>query len=633
MCGILGWVKGAGGSAALPSFGAEEMRSLRHRGPDDSGVERVAVNDCPGVFAHLRLSIQDPSAAGHQPMCRGRWTVVYNGEIYNAPDLRVELEARGCAFASHCDTEVLCWALERWGLESLQKLNGMFAFGATDGERLVLVRDRLGIKPLYYWQAHGALAFASELKALERLPGFEKRIAGRALEHYLAFGYIPAPLTIYENCFKVLPGTILTWQDGRLQSESYWDLPLAEAGRGATSPEEALAHLETLLADAVRLRLLADVPLGAFLSGGIDSSVVAALAQQQSSDRLRTFTIGFDFSEYDESAQAEAVARHLGADHTCVTITARDVLDLVPKIPAIYDEPFADSSALPAYLLSQITRRDVTVALSGDGGDEQLFGYNRYVSNLRLAWIDRLPRRLRQRCARLVHRLFGETAFGRWGKAGAYDGFDEGTLLFAGIFSRMRFDQLAGRPFCLDGTRYRQAYRRMAACNVPQALIGSLLDLTHYLPDDILCKMDRASMQHALEVRVPLLDHRIVEFTHRLPLDLRYRGGERKVLLKRLIERHVPRRLWDRPKQGFSVPLDHWFRKELRPLLRNFLNAERVREQGVFCPSFVEKLIQDHMDGRKDNQYYLWTLLVFELWLEETGATCPSDWPMREAGA
>lgn len=623
MCGIAGLVGFDSTPEETVCAVREMLPRLRQRGPDDEGLLEVRVQGLGGVFGHRRLAVQDLSAEGRQPLSRGNWTVTYNGEIYNAPELRKELEEHGCSFRSHCDTEVLCWALETWGLHAcLDRVNGMFAFAATDGQSLHLVRDRVGIKPLYWWRGPDArFAFASELSALEPVPGFERKIDPFALDNYLVHGYVPAPLCIYRNCGKLVPGSILTYADGRISTRRYWAPSPEETGSFDGDETDALTELEGLLLDSVQRRRLSDVPLGAFLSGGIDSSLVCALAQQRAGGNLQTFAVGFGYDEYDESPHAERVAAHLGTEHTTVHMDERDLLDIVPKVPALYGEPFSDASALPTYLLCQATRQHVTVALSGDGGDEQFFGYNRYLSYLRMRKYECIPPVLRRALGEWVCTSFPRDGLGRWGKAFSYRCFDEAALYFVGIFHRLFFDRLTGRDFDIERSPLHQWFEELEPHRLGAAQAGPMMDLRFYLPDDVLCKVDRASMAHSLEVRVPLLDHRAVEFANRLPHAMKFRRNERKYLLKKLLDKYVPRGLWDRPKQGFGAPLDHWFRNELRPLLTDHLGESAIAGHPLFDADFVHRRLQDHLAGRKNNQHFLWTLLVFEMWRKETGAS------------
>ncbi len=587
MCGIAGFV------AASPIAGgdgeaiAERMAaSLSHRGPDDQGIWRD--DEAGAALVHRRLSIIDLSPAGHQPMVSadGRFVISYNGEVYSYQPIAAELAAGGHKFRGHSDTEVMVESFAVNGIEpTLKRLIGMFAIALWDRRErtLMLIRDRLGIKPLYWAKFGNLFLFGSELKALRAHPGWTARIDSSAVAAFMRHNYIPAPHTIYEGVHKLEPGVVLTlpWQ-GEPRISRFWDAR-AVARDGMQRPLEGgdvelTEQLETLLQDAVGRRMIADVPLGAFLSGGIDSSTVVALMQAARSGKVRTFSIGFDIAGYNEAPQAAAVARHLQTEHTELTVTSSQALDVIPKLPEWYDEPFADSSQIPTYLVSAMTRRHVTVALSGDGGDELFAGYNRYQLTQRF-WgaLSLLPRALRQGAAAALTAVSPD----RW------------TLLLAALPARLRPPQVgdkihkAADVLRLDGPD--AIYRRLVShwepaeimpqAREPQSLLNDpaltkefpdlmarmqFLDLVTYLPDDILTKVDRASMAVALEARVPLLDHRVVEFCWRLPRHAKVRGNTSKWLLRQVLYRHVPPALIERPKMGFSIPLGEWLRGPLR---------------------------------------------------------------------
>ncbi|MGB1548622.1 MAG: asparagine synthase (glutamine-hydrolyzing), partial [Alphaproteobacteria bacterium] len=541
------------------------------------------------ALGHRRLSILDLSPAGHQPMesKNGRYVLSYNGEVYNFQELRAELEGKGVIFRGHCDTEVIVEAIAAWGLAAtLPRLIGMFAFALWDREArtLTLVRDRMGIKPLYWAKQGGLFLFASELKAFYAHPDFRAEVNRDALTSFLRHNYISAPHSIYRNTFKLSPGTMLTlYWGGEPEISTWWNLreiaAKAQQNRPAFEEAEALEALDTLLKDAVKRRMIADVPLGAFLSGGIDSSTVTALMQAQSERPVRTFTIGFHEEAYDEAKDAKEVAKHLGTEHTELYIEPRDALEVIPRLPLIYDEPFADSSQIPTFLVSELTRNHVKVALSGDGGDELFAGYNRYF------WAETLWRKL--------HLLPG---FARGGLAGAIHTLSpaQWDRLFGAVPARLR-PRLAGDKLYklagLFGLSSRDAlYRQLLThWEAPASLVPGgteptgilwdesvanefpdfmermqFLDSVTYLPDDILTKVDRASMSVGLEARVPLLDHRVVEFVWRLPGTMKVRKGAGKWLLRQVLDRYVPKALTLRPKMGFGVPIDSWLRGPLR---------------------------------------------------------------------
>lgn len=612
MCGINGLITDPSHTEAHDLV--RRMNAIqKHRGPDDEGLTSVRLPGFMITLGHTRLSILDLSLSGRQPMARGHWTVSYNGEIYNAPALRRELEAKGRRFTTTTDTEVLLWALETWELEeTVRKLDGMFAFAASDGTSLWLVRDRLGIKPLHYARFSHGWAFASELKALTLLPGFDRRMSQTALDRYLCLGHVPNPLTIYEGAFKLPPGHILQLtMDGGIP-RPYWD-PVEDRKTDAPSTfESAVDRLDELLQTAVKSQLMSDVPLGAFLSGGIDSSLVSAIAQKHLGGSLKTFSIGFKDAEFDESGHAEAVARVLGTDHTSRIMDEGDLLELVPSLTGIYDEPFSDSSALPTLLLSRITREKVTVALSGDGGDELFRGYPRYDGYRRLLKYDLIPAPLRRWFGDTLDRLGGSGGLGLRGRAMAYRNREESFLIFLGIFHCARFRELRGYDYRERNSRLHEACARLDSSPFMEA--GALLDQYLYLPDDILTKVDRASMHHALEVRVPLLSHHVVEFANGLASDFTYAEGMKKRILKSLLSRYLNPKFWERPKMGFGVPLAKWLRGPLRAELSTLLEPGFLREQGLFAPGFTQQLLNNHLSGKKDDCYSLWTLFMFQKW-------------------
>ena len=625
MCGIAGCADLKRPTSAETL--ARMAGAVCHRGPDDSGIYRSP--DGLAGLAFRRLSIIDLSPAGHQPMTaagRDCW-IVFNGEVYNFAELRPELEARGHVFHSRTDTEVVLHAWLEWGERCVERFIGMFAFAIWDERERTLfaARDRLGVKPFYYAAAGGRIAFASELKSLMAEGSASGALDADALGDFLARGYISAPRTIYRGVRALEPGHTLTWRNGVVSVSQYWN-PLRYVGGGARSVDEGrLAdQLDELLRSSIRYRLISDVPLGAFLGGGLDSTLVVALMRAVSDAEVRTFTIGFEDGSQDEGVAAAAVARHLGTTHLSLTATEREAQAVVPLLPQIYDEPFADASQIPTYLVARLTRQHVTVALSGDGGDELFGGYVNYT---RLAEIERwwrLPRAIRAAAA--VPAL----------------------LLPHGTRRRALEGMSAASPLDYAEDVWRLTRRRDAAALVPalrgraedpESRYGSgrldglglkplermmLTDLQRYLPNDILTKVDRASMAVSLEARVPLLDHRVVEFALGLPLDSKLRGGRTKVLLRRVLARYVPPALTDRPKHGFSVPLASWLRGELRPLAATYLSPERVTHFGVLDPAAVEPRLRRFLAGGHGDEG-IWALLMLQMWLEryapEGGAT------------
>ncbi len=643
MCGISGFLDldhSIAGSDLEAIVGTMAI-TLRHRGPDDEGTW---VDEEAGVaLGFRRLSIIDLSTEGHQPMLSacGRYVIVFNGEVYNFRALRAELEPLGHRFRGHSDTEVMLAAISEWGLEAaVRRFIGMFAFALWDRREreLSLVRDRLGIKPLYYGRFGRVVVFASELKAMRVHPAFRAEIDRDALAAYMRHNYIPAPRTIYRGCFKLPPGTILRIQSGDdavPDPETYWSArEVAVAGLAkplAIEPKEAEVALEELLRDSVRLRLESDVPLGAFLSGGIDSSTVVALMQAQSARPVRTFTIGFRERRYDEAEHARAVAAHLHTEHTELYVEPSDALDLIPKIPDWYDEPFADSSQLPTFLVSQMTRRHVTVALSGDGGDELFAGYDRYFWAESI-WraVGGIPERWRERLAGVLTRFSPATidrvadfVAGRWRPPQAADK----SRKLAGVLRLDSVDAIYRRLL----THWDQPDRVVLGATEPKGILwdeslvddlpqfiprAQFLDLVTYLPDDILTKVDRASMAVGLEARVPLLDHRVVELAWRLPFSFKVQRGQRKWLLRRVLSRYVPSALFDRPKMGFGVPIDTWLRGPLREWAESLLDDRRLGQEGFFDVRLVREKWLEHLSGRHNWHYLLWNVLMFQAWKE-----------------
>jgi asparagine synthase (glutamine-hydrolysing) len=603
---------------------------LVHRGPDDQGVW---VDPEAGVaLGHRRLSILDLSAEGHQPMVSHdeRWVVAFNGEIYNFALLRQELEGRGHKFRGHSDTEVLLASVSEWGVEAaVRRWNGMFALALWDRVQrdLWLLRDRFGEKPLYYGFADGVFLFGSELKAFREHPGFAPSIDRDSLSLFFRFGYVPSPRSIYCGINKLLPGSLLRFRPGQTGASPmpYWSARevLEGAASRAVGPEEAVEALGEILTDAVAIRMVADVPIGAFLSGGIDSSTVVALMQETSSRPVRTFSIGFTEAAYDEAPQARAVADHLGTDHTELYVTPQEAQAAIPLLPGIYDEPFADSSQIPTYLVSQMARQHVTVALSGDGGDELFAGYDRYRWTPRLWALARsAPAPLRRGIARaltarspegwdalLRRRRIGSRLHRVSGLLDAPDPFD--------LYVRLLGHGADPADIVVGGltppTRLTDPAER---AGLP--LVGQLahLDMISYLPDDILTKVDRASMAVSLEVRIPLLDPRILELAGRIPVNVKGQRGITKWPLRALLRRYVPPEMFERPKMGFGVPVAQWLRGPLHEWAADLLDERRLRSEGYLLPELLGTAWREHLAGRGEWGPLLWDALMFQAWLE-----------------
>ncbi|HTR22002.1 MAG TPA: asparagine synthase (glutamine-hydrolyzing) [Gemmatimonadales bacterium] len=646
MCGITGLLTaGEPRGEALGSAIERMATALKHRGPDDAGIWSTESAGHAVGFGFRRLAIIDLSEQGHQPMqsAGGRFTMVFNGEVYNFLPLRRELESGGARFRGHSDSEVMLAAFERWGVEAaVRRFLGMFAIAVWDRDEraLHLVRDRLGKKPLFVYSRPGFLSFGSELKALVAGPQFDRALDRDALVSYLRYLYVPAPQSIYQHVRKLEPGHLLTITDITRplpRSRPYWSLEQV-ANEGLAHPftgsvTDAVDELERLLLDAVALRLQSDVPLGALLSGGIDSSTVVALMRARATGAVKTYTIGFDVAEHDESPHAAAVARHLGTEHTALHLSGADALAVVPRLPEMFDEPFADPSQIPTFLVCQLARRDVTVALSGDGGDELFSGYNRYSHGPRIiGQALRIPRPAR----RLLATAIQAVSANRWDRLyGALE-----SVLPGGAQVRLAGTKVSkiGRLFAAEGAP--QMYRslmsaweqpadlvtdgvegsgvldRVLAARAPTGLLERMMlaDQIGYLSDDLLAKVDRASMAVSLEARVPILDHRVVEFSWRLPRAWKLCDGVGKWLLRQVLYRYIPRDLVDRPKVGFSVPIDTWLLGPLRSWAEDLLAPERLGVEGVLRPEPITRAWRRFQGGDGSLALGLWAVLMLQAW-------------------
>lgn len=645
MCGLVGFLGGHADNGSAGALLRSMTDKLYHRGPDDGGY--WLDSDHRIGFGHRRLSILDLSPAGHQPMVStdGRFVIVFNGEIYNHNALRKELQDSFTHYLDlwrgHSDTETLLAAIEAWGLEAtLKKSIGMFAIALWDRQTctLTLARDRVGEKPLYYgWQGVGAervFLFGSELKALKTHPSCSTDIDRSALCLLLRHNYIPAPYSIYQGIAKLEPGSMLSVS--LMQPEpriwKYWDMiAVAQAGVDipfAGSASEAIDALESLLTDAVRKQMEADVPLGAFLSGGVDSSTVVALMQAQSSRPIKTFTIGFYEDSYNEAVYAKAVAQHIGTEHTDLYVTSKQAMDVIPNLQNLYCEPFADSSQIPTFLVSQLARQHVAVSLTGDGGDELFCGYNRYPITTNL-WkkLSIIPRKFRRHAARGIASVSPQTwdrytGFLPWARVG--DKLHKGASIMA--------SESAGELYLGMISSWADPAKVVVGSTEPATILTAnsfsdlgfsnmqymmTLDTITYLPDDILVKVDRAAMSNSLETRVPFLDHRVVEFAWQLPMECKFRERQEKWALRQVLNRYLPRELTDRPKMGFGIPICNWLRGPLRNWAEDLLSEQRLRDEGFFYPEPIRQKWLEHLSGHRNWSSQLWSVLMFQTWLDQ----------------
>lgn len=614
MCGIIG---GRDLNNRIDQHIFDRMcTSLAHRGPDDSGVWFSPRGDV--ALGQRRLAIIDLSPGGHQPMERDGLHITFNGEIYNYLEIKNELQKRGVRFTSDSDTEVLIQAWRAWKVDALHKFRGMWAFGMWDSatRELILCRDRAGVKPLYYYWDGSLLLFASEIRALLAHPRVARELDMDAVALFLQRGYIPAPMSIFKNIRKLEAGHIMTLaSDGSLTDTRYWNATDAYRNapdRSAIDEETAVRELEAILTESFALRLVADVPVGVFLSGGVDSSLVTALLQKKVGT-LKTYTIGFDEQWFDEAPYARRVAEHLHTDHHERYCSMTEAKRIIPRLPEIFDEPFADSSAIPTFLVSEFGRSDVTVALSADGGDELFAGYDRYpyIADL-FKRFDRFPYRLAR------HTPFASLLLRRFGRGRALLASDSLAGIEAAtqsVFPNDAIRRLLASPAPSDTTRFNERYLGRLALFDPITQLQAA-DFALYMQDDILAKADRTTMAVALEGREPFLDPRIIEYAASLPLRFKYKDGVRKYILKEILYRHVPREIVDRPKKGFSAPIEQWLKTDLKHLLDEYLSADRVHREGIFDPDTVASEVSQFLAGVPYRQQRIWTLLMFQMWKE-----------------
>tara|TARA_R110002050_G_scaffold300734_1_gene472047 strand:- start:1903 stop:3831 length:1929 start_codon:yes stop_codon:yes gene_type:complete len=637
MCGFTGFIdfKREYKASQLDKITQKMAAEIDYRGPDDWGV--WSDESCGISLGHRRLSIQDLSPLGHQPMqsVSGRYWMVYNGEVYNAPDIRQELEGKGYQFKGSSDTEVMLTAFDVWGVKkSVQKFIGMWGFALWDRQdkALILCRDRLGIKPVYWGINKHTLFFGSSLKSFRSHPQWATELDKDALSSYFRFSYVPAPYSIYQGVKKQKPGTIITIKSQcNIQEEEYWSMQdVYDKGQAAPleiSDKDAIDQLEVILKDAVDKRMLADVPLGAFLSGGYDSSLVVALMQSQSQNPVKTFSIGFNEADYNEAQHAKKVAAHLKTDHHELYVSPEQAQSVIPDLPKYYDEPFADSSQIPTYLVSKLARQHVTVSLSGDGGDEFFAGYNRYSlgmdvwrklrkipgfmhNPLSLAF-DKMPSTVWESLAQLIPASKRpKNISSKIQKLSEVLKMDSGIDFYKSLVSQWIHPDVlvqGGHEKDLDIWNLKPQ-----GSNFTSHM--QLLDSLTYLPDDILTKVDRASMAVSLEARVPLLDHRVAEYAWQLPHNMKVRDGKSKWILRELLYRYIPKEMMDRPKMGFGVPIDSWLRGDLRDWAEDLLSEKSLNKTGVLNPDPIrEKWIQ-HTKHHKNWHYSLWPVLMFVAW-------------------
>ncbi len=637
MCGLVGFFNYKHLNGDPRSTLATMTKRLEHRGPDDSGL--WLSQDDEIALGHRRLSILDISALGHQPMhsTNGRYVLAYNGEIYNFQDLKKQLELNGYAFSSHSDTEVILSLITEHGLrKALSLMSGMFAFALWDKKekKLHLVRDRMGEKPMYYGLVNGSFVFASELKAICAYPGFNNPLQQKSLGLFLQYGYVPTPYSIYETIFKLTPGTYLSISQNDLPQlpapEVYWSA-VQTAQDGLANPlslndDEAIHQTEMRLKAIVNERMISDVPIGAFLSGGIDSSLITALMQANSQVPIKTFTIGFNAEAYNEAQYAKKIAAYLKTDHTELYIDSAQACAVIPNLPLIYDEPFADSSAIPMFLVSQLARQQVVVCLSGDGGDELFGGYNRYLLG-KAIWskLAVLPYPLRL----LMRKLLLSVSPSRWHqvlKLSQIPMLADKLVKFAECMAVKSPDKLYQHlvsqwhnvgailnSSVFDGRQPGLLLSQLDEVDFVEKMM--ITDSMTYLPDDIMVKLDRACMAVGLESRAPFLDHHLIELIWKLPLHMKIRNRKSKWLLRQVLSRYIPESLFDRPKMGFGIPLDAWLRGPLRDWAESLLTQESIEQHGLNAKPILTAW-QEHLSGKRNWQYQLWTILMFQAWME-----------------
>jgi len=607
MCGICGFINN---NSHNKDVIIKMNKSISHRCPDDEGY----YIDSDVAFGQKRLSILDLSEDGHQPMLdnENRFVISFNGEIYNFQEIKDELISMKYTFRTKTDTEVILYAYKEWGINCVEKFIGMFAIALWDkiDKKLVLIRDRVGIKPLYYYHSQNSFVFGSELKPIMTYPEFNREINLKALPMYLTFGYIPSPYSIFVDTYKLEPGKYLVYENNSVKISTYWDnhVHAKTAEKSNSSESELLNQLDSILRDSIKKRMISDVPLGAFLSGGIDSSLVVSIMQDLKKDKIKTFSIGFDNDKYNEAPFAKEIAEFIGTEHTELYIGENDLLELVDDLVNYFDEPFSDSSAIPTMLVSKLAKESVTVVLSGDGGDELFSGYKSYSYIKLLYKFHKLPKNLR-RIIGMIGSVYNKKLYSVLN----YDGeMSEMILNLKRIHSQKSIESIMIEPTNIDrNLMFFKPFDDDKNLNIVEK--DMISDFNQYMVDDVLTKVDRASMKYGLEVRVPILDHRLVEFTHTIPLDLKLRGKESKYLLKQLLYRYIPKRLVDRPKKGFSVPIEDWINGPLYDDVKKYLGKDYISTQGIFNYSSLSKAIE-----KNDlNSAQIWNIYIFQKWYDE----------------
>ncbi len=621
LCGIVGYCNYKCGVDYSTLISMRD--SLTYRGPDDAGVY---IDEDNGVgLGHRRLSILDLSSLGHQPMSNsdGSIWITYNGEVYNYKEIREQLVIKGHSFKSNTDTEVVLKAYEEWGIECVHKFVGMFALAIWDKKikRLYLLRDRAGVKPLFYYQNDNILLFGSELKALMAHPDFKRDINHSVMPFYLRYGYIPTSQTIFDNTYKLPPGHYLSFENNTIKETKYWDIVDSYLEGPLHKNQDTITEeLEMLMTEAFNYRLISDVPTGIFLSGGIDSSIVTALLQKNTNTQLKTFTIGFNENKFNEAKWAKKIANHLETDHTEYYFSVDECIDLIPEMPSIYDEPFADNSAIPTYLLSKLAGKDVKVVLSADGGDELFCGYDRYKSISSLySLLPHIPECLRNTIIFTLNKINpNKDKHKKW--INIINESGKKNLLNMHKFKINKWlpddieNVLCRMPEYGPKTYFEDTFSKLQGSSPIDQMMAT--DFKTFLLDDILAKVDRASMHASIEAREPFLDHRLVEYSARIPLSLKHKNRSSKYILKQILYKHVPRNLVDRPKQGFVIPLSKWLKGSLNPLMMDYLSEDRLKRGGIFQPKVVKQCIKDFHDGIL-NVHKLWFILSFEMWREK----------------